>query len=157
MCVSLCIGVYVAFPLRLSTCTFIINPNTSSNTNTVAPLRHPGSPKGVVVDGSGSTSVRVSWEAVEDADYYTVSFSAALRLCRVDSHFVSVTAVDVPTTSITVGEGVGSNDTSSLRAYSTHLVTVVAFSDKWGKTVGSEATRLTTLRRGKQVMLVTTF
>ena len=74
------------------------------------------------------------------------------RLCRDDSHFVSVTAVDVPTTSITVGDDVGSNDTSSLRAYSTYLVTVVAFSDKWGKTVGSEATRLTTLQSGKQVM-----
>ena len=75
MCVSLCSGVYVAFPLRLSTCTFIINPNTSSNTNTVAPLRHPGSPKGVVVDGSDSTSVRVSWRML--TTIYTVSFSAA--------------------------------------------------------------------------------
>ena len=111
----------------------------------------------MVVDGSDSTSVRVSWEAVEDADYYTVSFSATVGddqegLCRDDSHFASVTAVDVPTTSITVGEDVRSNDTSSLRAYSTYLVTVVAFSDKWGKTVGSEATRLITLRRAKQVM-----
>ncbi|CAI8022098.1 Receptor-type tyrosine-protein phosphatase F [Geodia barretti] len=54
-----------------------------------------------------------------------------------------------PTASITVGEDdVGSNDTSSLRAYTTYSVTVVAFSDKWGKTVGSEATRVTTLQRG---------
>ncbi|CAI7990417.1 Receptor-type tyrosine-protein phosphatase F [Geodia barretti] len=111
------------------------------------------SPEGVVVDGSESTSVRVSWEAVEDADYYTVSFSAAVGddqegLCRDDSHSANVTVVDVPTASITVGEDVGSNDTSSLRAYTTYSVTVVAFSDKWGKTVGSEATRLTTLQRG---------
>jgi hypothetical protein len=131
----------------------LINPNTSSNTNTVAPLRHPGSPKGVVVDGSEITSVRVSWEAVENADYYTVSFSAAVGddqegLCRDDSHSACVTAVDVPTASITVGGDVGSNETSSLRAYATYSVTVVAFSDKWGKTVGSEATRLTTLQRG---------
>ena len=65
-------------------------------------------------------------------------------LCRDDSHSASVTVVDVPTASITVGENVGSNDTSSLRAYTTYSVTVVAFSDKWGKTVGSNATRYTT-------------
>ena len=110
------------------------------------------------MDGSESSSVRVSWEAVEDADYYTVSFSAAVGddqegLCRDDSHSANVTVVDVPTASITVGEDdVGSNDTSSLRAYTTYSVTVVAFSDKWGKTAGSEATRLTTLQRGKQVI-----
>ena len=69
-------------------------------------------------------------------------------LCRDDSHSASVTVVDVPSASITVGEDVGSNDTSSLRAYTTYSVTVVAFSDKWGKTVGSKATRLTTLQRG---------
>ena len=109
------------------------------------------------MDGSESTSVRVSWEAVEDADDYTVSFSATVGddqegLCRDDSHSASVTVVDVPTASITVGEDVGSNDTSSLRAYTTYSVTVVAFSGKWGKTVGSESTRLTTLQRGKQVI-----
>ena len=96
----------------------------------------------MVVDGSKRTSVRVSWEAVEDADYYTVSFSAAVGddqegLCRDDSHSASVTVVDVPTASITVGEDVGSNNTSSLRAYTTYSVTVVAF-DVWRKTVGIE-------------------
>ena len=103
----------------------------------------------MVVDGSERSSVRVSWEAVEDADYYTVSFSAAVGadqegLCRDDSRSANVTVVDIPTASITVGEDVGSNDTSSLRAYTTYSVTVVAFSDKWGKTAGSNATRLTT-------------
>ena len=66
-------------------------------------------------------------------------------LCRDDSHSARVTVVDVPTSSIiTVGDDVGSNETSSLRAYTTYSVTVVAFSDKWGKTVGSNATRYTT-------------
>ena len=41
---------------------------------------------------SETGSVRVSWEAVENADYYTVSFSQAVGddqegLCRGDSHF----------------------------------------------------------------------
>ena len=41
---------------------------------------------------SETGSVRVPWEAVENADYYTVSFSQAVGddqegLCRGDSHF----------------------------------------------------------------------
>ena len=141
------------------------------------------------MDGSESTSARVSWEAVDDADYYTVSFSAAVGddqegLCRDGSHSASVTVgftqssgaeedirsangsnidrlnasitvredvgsangstIDRLNASITVREDVGSNDTSSLRAYTTYSVTVVAFSDRWGKTVGSNATRLAT-------------
>ena len=45
---------------------------------------------------SETGSVRVSWEAVENADYYTVSFSQAVGddqegLCRDDSHSASVT------------------------------------------------------------------
>ena len=106
----------------------------------------------MVVDGSERTSVRVFWKAVENAEYYAVSFSAAVGddqegLCRDDSHSANVTAVDVPTVSISVGDDVGSDDTSSLRAYTTYSVTVVAFSDKWGKTVGSNATRLTTFQQ----------
>ena len=47
------------------------------------------SPEGVL---SETGSVRVPWEAVENADYYTVSFSQAVGddqegLCRGDSHF----------------------------------------------------------------------
>ena len=50
------------------------------------------SPEGVLVGVSETGSVRVSWEAVENADYYTVSFSQAVGddqegLCRGDSHF----------------------------------------------------------------------
>ena len=61
----------------------------------------------MVVGVSESGSVRVSWQAVEDADYYTVSFSQAVGdgqegLCRDDSHSASLTA-NVQTASITVG------------------------------------------------------
>ena len=77
------------------------------------------------VDGSETTSVRVSWEAVEGADYYTVLFSAVLGddqegLCRNKSHSASVTVYgstnDLLNVSIAVEEDVGSNETSYLRA-----------------------------------------
>ena len=88
------------------------------------------------------------WEAVEDADYYTVSFSQAVGddqegLCRDDPHLANET-VSNSTASIAVGEDVGSDETSMLRAYTTYSVTVVAFSDVWGRTVGSEAVTFTT-------------
>ena len=103
------------------------------------------------VDGPETTSVRVSWEAVEGADYYTVLFSAAVGddqegLCRDEPHSASVT-VNGSTTSIAVEEDVGSNETSYLRAYTTYSVTVVAFSDVWGRTVGSESIAFTTPQR----------
>ena len=104
----------------------------------------------MLVGVSETGSVRVSWEAVENADYYTVSFSQAVGddqegLCRDDSHSASVT-VRVPTASIAVVENVASNETHILRAYTTY--SVVAFSDVWGRTVGSEAVSITTPQRG---------
>ena len=106
----------------------------------------------MLVGVSETGSVRVSWKAVENADYYTVSFSQAVGddqegLCRDDSHSASVT-VRVPTASIAVVENVASNETHILRAYTTYSVTVVAFSDVWGRTVGSEAVSITTPQRG---------
>ena len=103
----------------------------------------------MIVDSLEINSVRVLWEAVEDADYYTVSFSQAVGddqegLCRDDPHSANVTVDDVLTTSTAVVEDVGSDETSMLRAYTTYSVTVVAFSDVWGRTVGSEAVTFTT-------------
>ena len=114
----------------------------------------PGSPENVTVGVVKNNSVRVLWEAVEDADYYTVSFSQAVGddqegLCRDDPHLANETVDDIPTASIAVGEDVGSDETSMLRAYTTYSVTVVAFSDVWGRTVGSEAVTFTTSQRGK--------
>ena len=113
------------------------------------------------VDGSETTSVRVSWEAVEGADYYTVLFSAAVGddqegLCKDEPHSASDTVNGstndlLMNVSIAVEEDVGSNVTSYLRAYTTYSVTVVAFSDVWGRTVGSEPITFTTPQRGKQV------
>ena len=108
------------------------------------------------VDGSETTSVRVSWEAVE-ADYYTVLFSAVLGddqegLCRDEPLSASVTVngstTDLLNVSIAVEEDVGSNETSSVRIYTTYYVAVVAFSDVWGRTVGSEPITFTTPQRG---------
>ena len=107
----------------------------------------------VVADSDTSSAVRVSWQAVEDADYYTVSFSAAVGddqegLCTDDYHSASV-IVNVSTASIDVGEDVDSNETSLLRAYTTYSITVVAFSNVWGRTVGSEVTMFTVFQKGK--------
>ena len=106
------------------------------------------------VDGPETTSVRVSWEAVEGADYYTVLFSAAVGddqegLCRYEPHSASVTVIG-STASIGVEEDVGSNESLYLRAYTTYSVTVVAFSYVLGKTVGSEPITYTTPQRSKQ-------
>ena len=105
----------------------------------------------MLVGESETGSVRVFWETVENADYYTVSFSQAVGddqegLCRDDSHSASVT-VRVSTASIAVREDVASNETHMLRAYTTYSVTVVAFSNVWGRTVGSEAFSVTTPQR----------
>ena len=118
-------------------------------------LKIPGSPESVMVEEVETDSVRVLWEAVEDADYYTVSFSQAVGndqegLCRDDSHSANVTVDDVPTASIAVGEDVGSDETSMLRAYTTYSVTVVAFSDVWGRTVGSETVTFTTIQTSQE-------
>ena len=133
-------------------------PPTNTHTHTHT---HTGSPKGSMeVDGSETTSVRVSWEVVEGADYYTVLFSAAVGddqegLCRDESLSASLTVYgstnDLLNVSIAVGEDVGSNETSYLRAYITYSVAVVAFSYVWGRTVGSEPITFTTPQRSKQV------
>ena len=104
------------------------------------------------MDGSETAS---AWEAVEGADNYTVLFSAVLGddqegLCRNESHSASVTVYG---STNYVEEDVGSNVTSYLRAYTTYSVTVVAFSDVWGRTVGSEPITFTTPQRSKQAIL----
>ena len=68
-------------------------------------------------------SVRVSWQAVEGADTYTVTFTQTmgeqqLGLCS-DSHSVSV-STESPSLSVVVGEG------DMLRAFTTYSITVAA-------------------------------
>ena len=93
-------------------------------------------PVGVTVS-EGSTSVTVSWQAVEDADRYTVTFiqtmgSDQLGLCLSSSHMASV-SVDTTSASISVGQDVEIGDDDMLRAYTTYSITVVAESDVSGR------------------------
>ena len=102
------------------------------------------------MDDSESTSVSISWESVEDADYYTVSFSSTVGvyqkgLCTDDSHSANVTA-HVPIASIPVAETESQNIT--LRAYTSYSVTVVGYSDMWGRTEGSHTVIFTTHQMG---------
>ena len=104
----------------------------------------------MVVDDSESTSVSISWEPVEDAYYYIVSFSSIVGenqegLCRDDSHSANVT-VHVPIASIPVAET--ESQTTTLRAYTTYSVTVIRFSDVWGRTEGSCTVIFTTHQMG---------
>ena len=92
----------------------------------------PAAPTGVSVSSVQSTTIRVSWEAVEDADRYTVTFTQTrgedqLGLCTSDSHTSTVLATTT-SASITVGHDV--EDGGQLRAYTTYSITVVAVSDR---------------------------
>ena len=91
----------------------------------------------------GSTSVTVSWQAVENADRYTVTLTETegadqLGMCPFSSYTASV-----DTTSLSVV--VGKND-DILRTYTTYSITVVAESDVWpsGSSTGSETIMFTT-------------
>ena len=93
-------------------------------------------PVGVMHD-VGSTSVTVSWQAVEDADRYTVTFTQTmgddqLGLCTSAAHTASV-SVDTTSASIAVGQDVEIGDDDMLRAYTTYSITVVAESDVSGR------------------------
>ena len=94
-------------------------------------------PKGVVAEiVMNPLSVRVSWQAVEDADRYTVTFTKAKERfqegpCKDDSHTAAL-SVDVPNTNISVGQDVEGSVTTMLRAYTTYFITVVAESDVLG-------------------------
>ena len=80
-----------------------------------------------------TTSVSVSWDAVNGADRYTVTFIGAIGdeqegRCRSSTHNASIT-VDAPSTnaSIDIGQNVKESVTDMLRAYTTYFITVVAW------------------------------
>ena len=94
-------------------------------------LTEPHIPVGVMVMLKNA-SVSVSWNAVNDADRYTVTFTRATGdeqegACPDSTHTASVT-VDAPSTtaSIDIGENVAPDVDDMLRAYSTYFITVVA-------------------------------
>ena len=100
-------------------------------------------PRGVTVDMiSESRSVRVSWEAVKDADVYNITFSEVNDTERQQQCMPSIHTAHVSTealnTSITVGQDVGQNVTSMLRAYTTYSITVAAESEVLGTSDDSD-------------------
>ena len=91
-------------------------------------------------------SVRVSWQAVEGADTYTVTFTQTmgdqqLGLCS-DSHSGSVETVNSLTVVI-MGEG-----DDMLRAFTTYSITVAAVSAVLGNGEYSQPMIVTTAQTG---------
>ena len=109
----------------------------------------------VMADNVGTTSVSVSWNAVNDADRYTVTFTRATGdeqqgTCPDSTHTATVT-VDAPsiTASIDIGENVVSSD--MLRAYSTYFITMVASNDG-GNSGNSDQLSILTSQIGMRLM-----
>ena len=112
-----------------------------NRTHTVLP------PEGVSVSEVQPHSVRVSWQAVEGADTYTVTFTQTmgneqLGLCS-DSHSVSV-STEGPSLSVVVGED------DMLRAFTTYSITVVAVSGVSGSNEDSQPMTVTTAQTSKR-------
>ena len=113
----------------------------------------PDPPQDVTVVDVEPASVRVSWQTVEDADRYIVSFSQAKRyegqrgLCST-SHTPSVTVTTSPA-SIDVGQTVDSTTENMLKAYTTYFITVASVSDVLGRGEDSEPSQHTTSQTSK--------
>ena len=115
-------------------------------THTVPPL---AAPEGVSVSEVQPHSVRVSWQAVEGADTYTVTFTQTmgdqqLGLCS-DSHSGSV-STESPSLSVLVGE----ND--MLRAFTTYSITVTAVSAVLGSSQDSQPVTVTTAQTSMSII-----
>ena len=113
----------------------------------------PAAPSGVIVDGVDDTSVRVSWQTVDGADRYTVTFTKTTGnsqqgLCIIDNHVARV-IVDTPSTSASIGVGqmLDVGDTTMLRAYTTYSITVVAENDVTGSSEDSVTIIVTTTQK----------
>ena len=109
-------------------------------------------PEGVSVSEVQPHSVRVSWQAVEGADTYTITFTQTmgdqqLGLCSSASHSVSV-STEGPSLSVVVGE----ND--MLRAFTTYSITVVATSDVQGSSGDSQPMTVTTAQAGTEYIII---
>ena len=113
-------------------------------------------PMNVIADNVGTTSVSVSWNAVNDADRYTVTFTRATDneqegACPMSTHTASVT-VNAPSTTVSID--IGENDesvTDMLRAYSTYFITMVASNDG-GNSGDSEQISILTSQIGMRLM-----
>ena len=109
-------------------------------------------PSGIGMSNRRTTSVRVYWQAVEDADRYTVTLSKTIGshiqrgLCPQGSHIVSVA-----TSGLSVIVGHTAED--MLRPFTTYSVTVVAENDVSGSSEPSDPVTFTTLRTSEYIML----
>ena len=107
------------------------------------------------MDGIDDTSVRVSWQTVDGADRYNVSFITKLGNnqqgpCITDTQLAHL-SFDAPSTSASIGVGqkLAQHDTTMLRAYTTYSITVVAESDLRGSIEDSEPVTVTTPQTSK--------
>ena len=101
----------------------------------------PGTPQDVKVVNVESASVRVTWQSVEDADSYIVTFIQAtgdhqLGLCSAP-HTATVSVRGL-SASIDVGQDVVWSNSGILRAYTTYIITVVAANSVLGRSENSE-------------------
>ena len=136
------------------TCTFVIQYYEHFK---MPPQTGPPTPSGLVVDGVNDISVRVSWQAVDDANRYTVTFTKKpgnnqQGLCIFDIHIARV-SVNAPSTSASIGVGqmLAQYDATMLRAYTTYSITVVAENDVRGSSEDSEPVTVTTAQTSKYV------
>ena len=113
-------------------------------------------PMNVMAVNVGTTSVSVSWDTVNDADRYTVTFTRAIGddqegTCDGGQHTATVT-VDAPSTtaSINIGDNVESA-ADMLRAYSTYFITMVASNDG-GNSDDSDQLSILTSQIGMRLM-----
>ena len=94
-------------------------------------------------------SVRVSWQGVEDADIYNITFTKVKGnnqrgLCKSASHTVTL-SVNTTNTSIVARTEVGTDGESKmLRAYTTYTITVEAESDVLNISYSSDPVTFTT-------------
>ena len=105
----------------------------------------PAAPTDVVVNRRRTTSVRVSWQGVLNADRYNVTLSKTLfhpyqrGVCYQGSHIVSVVTSRL---SVVVGQ----TDEDMLRPFTTYSVTVVAENNTSGSSEPSDPVTFTTVR-----------
>ena len=110
--------------------------------------------------GEGLT-VRVSWQAVENADRYTVNFNQVMGdgqmgNCLMSIHLATQTVNAISgrgervSASIPIGTNVNSATNDMLRAFTTYTVVVVAQSDTLGSSISSQSIFYTTQQIGKE-------